>query len=196
MSDRTVADFIEWAVRRERDKGRPPSISNLKAQELAYLAESLYGYRSGDNLADTSFQAWNHGPVLPSLYSALKGNGKEPLSPHTERLTIGPDLETIYGIVWDDFGDMTASNLRNFTHRIGPYSSYYTEGRRGIIIPFKDIHSAWRDFIDAVEQRERKKNGVDTTFPDLLILAPVAAEEGWCFDNDEARRLLALSREY
>lgn len=52
---------------------------------------------------------------FPSLYSALKGNGKEPLSPHTERLTIGPDLETIYEIVWDDFGDMTASNLRNFT---------------------------------------------------------------------------------
>ena len=194
MSDRTIADFIEWAVRRELDEGRSPSISNLKAQKLAYLAESLYGYRSGDNLADTSFQAWNHGPVLPSLYSALKGNGKEPLSPHAERLTIGPDLETIYEIVWDDFGDMTASQLRNFTHRVGPYSSYYTEGRRGIIIPFKDIHSAWRDFIDAVEQRERKKSEVDTSFPDFPVPAPAIAEDGWVFDNGEAKELLAQFR--
>lgn len=85
MSDRTVADFIEWAVRRERDEGRPPSISNLKAQELAYLAESLYGYRSGDNLADTSFQAWNHGPVFSiAVQRAERQRERTPQPPHRE----------------------------------------------------------------------------------------------------------------
>lgn len=36
-----LLQFFSWATRRESNEGLPPSITNMKEQNLAYLAESL-----------------------------------------------------------------------------------------------------------------------------------------------------------
>ncbi|MFC3184347.1 type II toxin-antitoxin system antitoxin SocA domain-containing protein [Pseudoglutamicibacter albus] len=54
----------------------------MKAQKLAYLAESLYGHLESRDLSAGAFQAWEHGPAQPELYRAIKSRvGDNPAAP-------------------------------------------------------------------------------------------------------------------
>lgn len=194
MSDNELMEIAQWAARRERDEGDAPSVTNMKAQKLAYLAESLYGYRTGDNLGETPFQAWEHGPVLPPLYWELKANKNAPLSPTAGGEQLSSDVQVVFEIIWDNFGEMTASQLREFTHEFGPYEKHFELGRRGIVIPSDEIHSAWRTFIDAVERRHLKESGVALSLPKLNVPSPIIGDKPYVFDNEVARDLLWQSR--
>jgi uncharacterized phage-associated protein len=62
---RTLGYYSDW------------KLSNLQMQKILYLAHMVYmDKNSGEPLVDEDFQAWDYGPVLPSLYyihPAIKG---------------------------------------------------------------------------------------------------------------------------
>jgi uncharacterized phage-associated protein len=58
--------FLEWA-----DAARIP-ISPLKLQKLVFFAHADFLVRSGRPLVRQEFEAWDYGPVIPSLYSEFK----------------------------------------------------------------------------------------------------------------------------
>ncbi|MCG7303866.1 DUF4065 domain-containing protein [Pseudoglutamicibacter albus] len=151
--------FISWTTRREADEALAPSITNMKAQKLAYLAESLYGHLESRDLSAGAFQAWEHGPAQPELYRAIKSrvgdNPAAPLPPFSGGNALSKDIEEIYEGVWDNFGGMTANQLRNFTHTYGPYDRHYRRDVRDIDIPKDEIHEAWPEFINGLHIFER-----------------------------------------
>ncbi len=51
------------------------TVSHKKLQKLLYYVESWNMVHLGNPMIDEDFQAWVHGPVLPSLYHELKGYG-------------------------------------------------------------------------------------------------------------------------
>ncbi|MCL2396847.1 MAG: DUF4065 domain-containing protein [Defluviitaleaceae bacterium] len=48
------------------------SITHMKLQKLIYFVYKLYLKDTGDTLFDEPFLAWQHGPVLRSVYDAFK----------------------------------------------------------------------------------------------------------------------------
>ena len=154
-----LLQFLSWATRRESDEGLTPSITNMKAQKLAYLAESLYGHLENRDLSAGVFQAWDHGPAQPDLYRFIKSRVGDspaaPLEPFSAGTAILHDFEEIFDGIWENFGEMTATQLRNFTHTYGPYDHHYRVGVRDITILKNEIHNAWPDFINGLHISER-----------------------------------------
>jgi uncharacterized phage-associated protein len=55
-------------------------VTNLKLQKILYLAHMVYlGRNNGEPLIDELFEAWDYGPVLPSLYKRIKIFSSEPI---------------------------------------------------------------------------------------------------------------------
>lgn len=153
-----LLQFTSWLTQRESLEGKAATITNMKAQKLGYLAESLFGYLGAGTLVTDRFEAWEHGPVSGTLYRNIKGrlgaDTRQPLAPFEAGDSVPSELEEIYEGVWENFGHLTAAQLRDLTHKVGPYRDLYKPHQRHIEIPAADIHLAWPDFIDAVHKSE------------------------------------------
>lgn len=57
------------------------TISNLQLQKILYIAHMLYSGRNNNNplIVGDAFQAWEYGPVLPSVYQYVKAFGASPI---------------------------------------------------------------------------------------------------------------------
>ncbi|WP_158922985.1 type II toxin-antitoxin system antitoxin SocA domain-containing protein [Acidisphaera sp. S103] len=60
-------------------KLRNRQLSNLALQKVLYIAHMVHLGRCKDPLVDERFQAWDYGPVLPSLYRPVRMFGSEPV---------------------------------------------------------------------------------------------------------------------
>jgi uncharacterized phage-associated protein len=58
------------------------TVTNLQLQKMMYLAQMLYMGVSEDNerLFDGTFEAWDYGPVEPTLYHRVKQFGAQPIA--------------------------------------------------------------------------------------------------------------------
>lgn len=114
-------------------------ITNLKMQKLVYYAYAWTLVANDQKLFAEPIEAWPNGPVVPTLYQALKRYGSRPLD---ERfLRIGSDeefaalaskfpddvLETLNG-VYEEYMRMSAFDLVTRTHSERPWR----EARRGL----------------------------------------------------------------
>lgn len=54
-------------------------VTNLKLQKLVYYAQAWYLANFGKPLFEDDFEAWVHGPVIPSLYRKYKKYGSAPI---------------------------------------------------------------------------------------------------------------------
>lgn len=70
-----VADYFIWLA---NETGS--FISNLKLQKLVYYSQAWHIALENKPLFAEDFQAWVHGPVIPSLYQKYKSFGWQPIS--------------------------------------------------------------------------------------------------------------------
>lgn len=54
-------------------------ITHVKLQKLLYFADDAYCVRKGIPLVAGEFEAWDHGPVLRTVYLAFKSAGSDPI---------------------------------------------------------------------------------------------------------------------
>jgi len=99
------------------------ALSNMQLQKLTYIAHGFAFPLLGSPLTYHSFQAWQHGPVAPKLYDALKQFGDGAV---VERIHSGyadpevtPEVQQLIDAVWNAYGHMSASELRDLTHLPG-----------------------------------------------------------------------------
>lgn len=119
-----VADYL---VVESRERGE--LLTNLKLQKLLYYAQAWFLALHDEPLFQEDFQAWVHGPVLPSQYQRFKHNQWRPIMddvmPPTE---IEPRIEAHLDEILDVFGSEPATALEIMTHRERPW----LEARGGI----------------------------------------------------------------
>jgi len=99
-------------------------VSPMKLQKLVYFAHGWHLALYDEPLIDEAIQAWQYGPVVPSIYHEFKlaGNGpiKEPASEFFwEKSTVSNDKEKFLDAIWNLYGDLTAIQLSNLTHEAG-----------------------------------------------------------------------------
>lgn len=105
------------------DEDAGDSLSNLKLQKLVYYAQGYYLALYDEPLFPERIEAWIHGPVVPDLYHNLKQFGAEPVrvdgefDPGMYSDKVQELLDEVYSV----YGQFSAGQLRNFTHREPPW---------------------------------------------------------------------------
>jgi uncharacterized phage-associated protein len=80
-------DIAEYFIKLANSTGS--FISNLKLQKLVYYAQAWHLALHDEPLFREDFEAWVHGPVIPSLYKKYEKFGWHPIEQEVE-----PDLPT------------------------------------------------------------------------------------------------------
>ena len=126
------------------------SISNLDLQKLLYLAHMVRLGRTGESLIDGGFEAWNYGPVQPSLYHRAKVFGSDPVGNvfHTAGPVVpGQDLDAIQEIS-EQLKGAAPGKLVAITHwEQGAWAKHYHPSYRGMPIPNEDIQQEYLDMM-------------------------------------------------
>ncbi len=104
-------------------------LSHLRLQKLLYYAQSWHLAAVGTRLFGERIEAWQHGPVVPTVYAVFKmferaipaseGNVPASMTERTKRF-----VES----VWDMYKNHSATILRAKTHRESPW----VEARKGL----------------------------------------------------------------
>jgi uncharacterized phage-associated protein len=105
-------------------------ISPLKLQKLLYYANGYYSGAYGKPLVDEAFEAWQYGPVVPSIYHEFKGFGNGPITRAAteldwdaeEEIPVAcvfddPRVQRVIDYVWRTYGSMSPIALSEMTHR-------------------------------------------------------------------------------
>ncbi|MBN9022457.1 MAG: SocA family protein [Rhizobiales bacterium] len=104
------------------------TITNLALQKLLYFAHGIHLSKKKRPLVSGYFEAWQYGPVHPSVYRAFKPSGsapinsrasaRDPLTGHTRDLPKPTDLEVIDLVsdVMRSYGRLSPGRLVDLSH--------------------------------------------------------------------------------
>ena len=86
------------------------AISNLKLQKLMYYAQGFSLAMRGKPLFREDFEAWEHGPVIPSLYRMFRnyGSGALPKPKNFDVNRYSEDDRKFLNEIYDTFGQYSA----------------------------------------------------------------------------------------
>jgi len=142
-------EFIELAKRDRRQ------LTPMQLQKLVYFAYGWYLAITGERLMNEYVEAWQWGPVIPSLYSEFKVYGSGPISAlaaeysyHGLKFTTHfPRVQSedpardefarrVIAKVWEIYGRFSGVQLSTMTHAANsPWSQTYEQDVRGKDIP-------------------------------------------------------------
>lgn len=99
------------------------NISNLKLQKLLYYAQGCFLAVTNAPLFDDAIVAWQHGPVVESVYHQYKDFGANGID-FTEDFDFSQftdEENDLLQEVYNMFGQYSAWKLRNMTHEETPW---------------------------------------------------------------------------
>lgn len=111
-------------------------VSNLKLQKLCYYAQGLItSMRGGERLFHDGISAWDHGPVVPTLYHKYKVYGSQPIPVVTDFdiEQIAPHDRDALDDIFEYYGQYAPWRLRNMTHEEKPWVDAY-KGDKSITV--------------------------------------------------------------
>lgn len=125
-----------FALARAMCEARGWSISNLALQKSMYIADMVHMGRHGAPITAENFEAWDYGPVLPSVYERTRIFGSSPVEDVFPHLLLAEDqMETVSEVALF-VSRFTPGQLVNLTHSDeGAWSRFYRSGERHIPIP-------------------------------------------------------------
>lgn len=117
LSPTKLANFLLFE---SRERGEV--LTNLKLQKLIYYAQAWHMALKDKPLFGEDFEAWIHGPVLPSQYQRFKTYQWRPITEEVVDGAVSDDaLNSFLAEIIDVFGSETAVALELMTHRETPW---------------------------------------------------------------------------
>lgn len=111
-------------LRLAREEGR--TITPLQLIKLVYIAHGWSLVHMPDALVTEPAQAWQYGPVVPSLYQAVKGYRSDPivnLLPDADPQDLSAEARALIASVYKTYSRYSGTQLSNLTHQPGtPWS--------------------------------------------------------------------------
>lgn len=125
-------------------------LSNLKLQKLLYFVQAFYLVKFGKSCFKDEIQAWDFGPVVPSVYHVFKqfGAGNIPYvvpNIYDVRDRISKYDQKSILTVLNVFAKYSASDLVKITHRQKPWKDVYKPNHHNIIITPESIKEYFDD---------------------------------------------------
>nr|WP_246628171.1 type II toxin-antitoxin system antitoxin SocA domain-containing protein [Paenibacillus oenotherae] len=105
-------------------------LSHLKLQKLLYYAQGIFlAYTNGKSLFNEEIHAWDHGPVVPGVYTEYKEHGRDEIEfnpEHTDmelldKVSGNEEIKMVLEFVYTNYGKYSAWHLRNKTHEERPW---------------------------------------------------------------------------
>lgn len=123
-----VSYFLQLNKKAAEDDDIEP-ITHLKMQKLLYYAQGMSLAYLKRPLFSGDIEAWQHGPVSPSLYKYLKDYKKSNLMDREELMCPYDSLDNtekeLLEMTFRKYGIFTAFKLRDMTHRESPWRNNY-----------------------------------------------------------------------
>lgn len=121
-------------------------LTNLQLQKILYVAHMVTLGKLGKPLLREQFEAWDYGPVLPTLYNRAKMFGRNAVQDIFLIDVDGhPEAVGILDSVVDRLKSWSPGQLVAYTHEpVGAWAKHYSVGKRGVIIPNEDISDEFR----------------------------------------------------
>ncbi len=116
LSPFDVANWFTCTIDREAGD----SITHLKLQKLLYYAQAWSLVLNGKSLFAEDFEAWAHGPVIPSIYERYKEHGFDALPPCECENDIAGETEEVLKEVKRVYGELSGKKLERLTHSEAP----------------------------------------------------------------------------
>ena len=117
-------------------------LSNLKLQKILYMADMNFVGQKQVRLLNEDFEAWDYGPVLPSLYRKCKAFGSKPI-PHVfwgAQSIDGTAEAKMLALAWENLKSATPGQLVEATHSgKGAWVRLYVPGAKQIKIQTQDM---------------------------------------------------------
>ena len=118
------------------------SLSNLQFQKMLYMADMNFVGQGKGRLIGEDFEAWDYGPVLPSLYRACKPFGASPV-PNIfwgAKDLSGTPEGFILDLAWENLKSNSPGELVQTTHwQNGAWAKRYVPGHKSIKITTQDM---------------------------------------------------------
>lgn len=118
------------------DKANTPEgelISNMKLQKMLYYMQGFHLAYFGTPLFDEEIEAWQYGPVVPSVYEQFCDHKSGGISPGTTDIVqLQEDEEELFNEVFNIYGEYSAIGLMKMTHDESPWKTTPT-GKGSII---------------------------------------------------------------
>lgn len=128
-------------------------VSNLQLQKMLYLADMNFVGKNSERLIDEDFEAWDYGPVLPTLYHTCKAFGAKPVPNVFWGVgnIIGTREAAMLDAAWENLRAMNPGRLVENTHWAGgAWAKRYVPGAKGIKIETGDMIDEYRRRIASV----------------------------------------------
>ena len=134
----TISNLYDW------------KLTHLEIQKIMYISSVFYmGRNNKEPLVDENFQAWNYGPVLPTLYDRLKMFGADNIQNVFFISDISEESKE-YGLLKLITGttkEFNSTKLVKITHITGgAWSRYFKQGHLNITIPNEAIYNEYLKF--------------------------------------------------
>lgn len=133
-----VAQYILWVL-------RDAAVTPMQLLKLVYISHGWMLGLYGRPLINSSVEAWQYGPVVPSVYKAYRrfGGGTITEFPSTEPSGFSPSERSVMQQVCEGYGKYTGIQLSALTHRPGtPWE--VARRRGGTVIPDDVIEDFYR----------------------------------------------------
>lgn len=119
----TVFDVANFFIDLQRDE-MESDMTPLKLQKLVYYAQGFSLALLKRPLFSEDFQAWKHGPVCPELYQRYRAYGREAIcgvaSDYNYKIFDTDETDLLMD-VYGQYGQYSASTLRNMSHTTSPW---------------------------------------------------------------------------
>lgn len=178
MNARAIANYMLYIMSDAFD-----DLTNMKINKLLYFAQGHYLKKYGVPLFDDTIEAWEHGPVVPEVYSAYKEYTDRPIENYdaSALVEVTPEAEEILYGVARKYGRYTASALRNMTHVVGsPWAQVYQGNHMHIEIPLSSIQSYFneREDLNPVEKQFKESDFIGYRDKDGVLVLPKEWDDG------------------
>ncbi|MBD2123415.1 Panacea domain-containing protein [Trichocoleus sp. FACHB-262] len=134
------------------DREAGDAITSLRLQKLIYYAQAWSMVFRHQPLFEEQVQAWKDGPAVYSVWKRYKQYERDAIPQETVTMERGfqPDELQLLDIVWEIYGELSASQLWKLTHSELPW----IEARQGLApsessqnpISLQDMKNYYEDF--------------------------------------------------
>ena len=147
-----VADKL---IRLAREAETP--ITPMQVQKLAYFSHAWNLGLGYGPLFQDAVESWQYGPVIRSVYHALKPYGDvpvaEPILVDEEAFT--PLESTVINAIYKQYGELDGLKLSQMTHAEGsPWQETYLRDKRSTIIHNHVIRDYYAGLIKQMQHQE------------------------------------------
>jgi uncharacterized phage-associated protein len=135
------------------------TITPLKLQKLLYYAQGYALAFFGQRLFPEPIEAWEKGPVVPSVYEEFKSHGaaRLPRPDGFDVLSLDGKARAAIERAYADFGEVDARELAAQTHEEAPWKETYVAERPHTEITASAIRSYFVERLDLERSRSRER---------------------------------------